>query len=70
MTWEIYHNKAFAHALQLIHNCLLKDSNEQLLQLPYSPDMTLCNFWLFRKLKIAFKQGRLEDVKTMQQSNL
>ena len=38
----------------------------QLRQLPYSPDIAPCDFWMFQKLKMAFKGKRFDDIETIQ----
>jgi hypothetical protein len=32
---------------------------------PYSPDLALCNFWLFPKLKFVLKETHFESVETV-----
>jgi hypothetical protein len=35
---------------------------------PYSPDLALCDFWVFRKLKYALKGQRFADIPDIQRN--
>ena len=37
-------------------------------QLPYSPDLALCNFWLFPKLKSPLKGKRFQTIDEIQEN--
>ena len=37
-------------------------------QPPYSPDLALCDFWLFPKLKEKFRGGRYETIEVMKEA--
>ena len=44
-----------AHASRLLQSFLAKHQITQVTQLPYSPDLASCNFWLLPKLKSPLK---------------
>ena len=61
-TWQLHHDNAPAHSSHLIQGFFLAKHNIPLVrQAPYSPDMALCDFWLFPKLKIPLKGKRFES---------
>jgi hypothetical protein len=45
--WQLLHDNAPAHSLQLIQAFLAKHNIPVVQQALYSPDMASCNFWLF-----------------------
>ena len=40
----------------------------QVTQLPYSPDLAPCNFWLFPKLKSPLKGKRFQTIDEIQEN--
>ena len=56
-TWQLHHDNALAHSLQLIQTSR-KHGIPVIRQLPYSPDMAPCDFWLFSKMKTPLKGSR------------
>jgi hypothetical protein len=59
----LHHDNAPAHFLHLIRTFLANHSIPVVRQAPYSPDMALCDFWLFPfpKLKMPLKGARFES---------
>jgi len=60
-TWQLHHDNASAHSLQLIQTLLAKHNIPVVRQAPYSPDLAPCNFWLFPHLKTQLKGTRFES---------
>jgi len=53
--WTLHHDNAPAHTSHLVQQFLAKHGTAQLQQLPYSPDLTPCDFFLFPRLKKVLK---------------
>ena len=64
--WLLHHDNAPAHSSNLVQRFLTKHKIVQLRQTPYSPDIAPCDFWMFAKLKMAFKGKRFDDIETIQ----
>ena len=47
--------------ITLVQSCLMKYQIIQVTQLPYSPDLAPCNFWVFPKLKLPLKRKRFQQ---------
>ena len=67
--WLLLHQDNMpCHISLSIQNFLVGKKNITVVpHLPYSPDLALCDFWLFHKLKKTTKQrwfDRIEDVKS------
>ena len=65
-SWLLHHDNAPAHSSLLVHNFFAKNNTVIMLQPPYSPDLALCDFFLFPRLKRPMK-GRfatIEEIKT------
>ena len=58
--WILHHDNAPAHTSCLMRQFLAKHSTAQLQQPPYSPDLALCDFFLFPRLKKVLKGHRFE----------
>jgi len=58
--WILHHNNVPAHTSHLVQQFLAKHGTTPLQQPPYSPDLTLCNIFLFPRLKKALKGHRFE----------
>ena len=58
--WILHHDSAPAHTSHLMQQFLAKHSTAQLQQLPYSPDLTPCDFFLFLRLKKVLKGHQFE----------
>ena len=57
-----------AHASHLVQSFLVKHKITQVTQLPYSPDLAPCNFWLFPKLKSPLKGKRFQTINEIQEN--
>ena len=57
--WKLCHDNVPAHASRLVQS-LAKHQITQETQIPYSPDLEPCNFWLFSKLKSPLKWKRFQ----------
>ena len=66
--WQHYHNNVPAHASLLIQSFLLKHQITQVTQPLYSPDLALCDFWLFPKLKSPLKGKRFQTFNEIQEN--
>jgi len=53
--WILHHDNAPAHTSHLVQQFLTKHGTAQLQQPPYSPDLALCDFFLFPRLKKVLK---------------
>jgi len=53
--WVLHHNNAPAHTALSIREILAKENIPVLPHPPYSPDLALCNFYVFPKLKSKLK---------------
>ena len=65
--WQLHHNNMSAHALRLVQSFLVKHKITQVTQPPYSPDLMLCDFWLFPKLKSPLKVKRFQTINEIQE---
>jgi histone-lysine N-methyltransferase SETMAR len=65
-TWILHHDNASAHDTLAVQEFLAKKSILKLDHPPYSPDLALCNFWLFPKLKTTLKGHRFSDIASFQ----
>ena len=64
-TWQFHHDNAPAHSSHLIQGFLAKHNIPLICQVPYSPDMAPCHFWLFPKLKMPLKGTNFSQEKTL-----
>ena len=55
-------------AWHLMQRFLAKHQITQVTQLPYSPDLAPCDFWLFPKLKSPLKGKRFQSVDEIQEN--
>ena len=62
----LHQDNAPAYSSNLMQQFLAKDKIVQLRQPPYSPDIAPYDFWMFPKLKMAFKSERFDDIETIQ----
>jgi hypothetical protein len=58
----LHHGNTLAHDALVVREVLAKKSIIKLDHPPYSPDLSPCDFWLFKKLKTALKGHRLSDI--------
>ncbi len=54
----LHHNNASSHTSLLVREFLAKNNTVMMLQLPYSPYMTPCDFFMFQKIKRTLMKGR------------
>jgi hypothetical protein len=57
---QLHHDNAPDHSTALMQFFFwggTKHHITQVCQLPYSPDLASCDFWLFSKLKLPLKEG-------------
>jgi 8-oxo-dGTP pyrophosphatase MutT (NUDIX family) len=59
--WQLHYDNAAAHSGQLIQTFLAEHNILVVLQAPYSPDMTPCDFWRYPHLKTPLKGTRFES---------
>ena len=64
--WLLHHDNAPAHSSNFVQQFLAKHKIVQLRQPPYSPGIALCDFWMFRKLKMALIGKRFDEIETIQ----
>ena len=70
-SWLLHHDNAPIHKAISVRQLLVKNSfwsktNNSSLHPPYSPDLALCGFWLFPRLKVVMKGTHflsLEEIK-------
>jgi transposase len=61
----LHHDNAPAHTALSVRQFLAKHSIPALPQPPYSPDVSLTNFCIFRKLKLTLKVRRFQTTEDM-----
>ena len=62
-SWLLHHDNATAHHTSLlVRKFLAKNNTVTMLQPPYSPDMTPCDFFLFPKMKRTLKGRRFTAI--------
>jgi hypothetical protein len=64
-TWQLHHDNAPAHSLQLIQTFLAKYNISVVRQASHSPDMGPCEFWLFPTWKRSKKELDLSHKTTL-----
>ena len=67
--WQLRRNNAPAHSAHVIKDFLAKNNTALVRQPPYSPDLALCDFWLFPKLKTMLKGRRFQSRKAIMEKN-
>jgi hypothetical protein len=55
---QLHHDNAPLHPEALVQALIAKHHIAEVCKRPYSPDLALCDFWLFRKLKSPLKGRR------------
>ena len=67
---QLHHDNPPAHSTALVQGFFLaKHHINQVCQLPYSPDLAPCDFWLFPKLKSSLIEGRFVNATVTQNSS-
>lgn len=59
--WQLHQDNPPAHSSHMIQSFLAKHNIPALRQALYIPDMTLCEIWLFPKLKMSLKRIRFQS---------
>ena len=67
--WILHHDNAPAHTSHLVQQFLAKHGTAQLQQLPYSPDLAPCDFFLFPRLKKVLKGHRFEATEDIKRNS-
>jgi histone-lysine N-methyltransferase SETMAR len=65
-TWLLHHENAPCHAALSVSELLAKHSISAVPHPPYSPDLALCDFFIFPRLKSTLKGERFQDIAEMQ----
>ena len=60
--WQLHHKNTPTPASHLVRSFLVKHQITQVTQPSYSPDLVLCNFWLFPKLKLSLTRKRFQTI--------
>jgi len=63
---QLHHDNVPAHSSALVQAFLAKHHITQVCQLLYSPDLALCNFWLFPEVKSPLKERRFMNAPVTQ----
>jgi transposase len=66
--WALHRDSAPAHTAHSIQVFLASRGIPVTQQPPYSPDMALCDFWLFSQLKTVLIGNRFEDIDTIKKN--
>jgi len=66
--WVLHHNNAPTHTALSIREFLAKKNIPILPHPPYSPDLALCDFYLFRNLKLKLKGHHFGTIENIQQT--
>jgi hypothetical protein len=61
--WIFHHDSALAHDMLAVQEFLAKKIDNKI---GPSPDLALCDFWLFPELKTALKGHRFSDIANIQ----
>jgi transposase len=56
---QLHHDNELAHSTALLQVFMAKNHITQVCQPTYSPDLDICDLWLFPKLKSLLKKGYL-----------
>jgi hypothetical protein len=64
--WILHHDSALAHDVLTVWEFLTKKSILKLDYPPHSPDLALCDFWLFPELKTILKGYGFSDIANIQ----
>ena len=67
-SWLLHHDNAPVHNALSIREFLAKNNIAVLEQLPYSPDLAPCDFFLFPKFKGVMKETRFPDVQAIKRA--
>jgi len=65
-SWFLLHDNAPVHRAVAVQEFLARKQVCVLHHLPYSPDLSPCDYFLFPKLKLPLKRRLFEDVQDIQ----
>jgi histone-lysine N-methyltransferase SETMAR len=60
--WLLHHDNPPSHIFLFTRECLTKNNMAVVIHPPYSPDLALCDFSLFPRLKIKLKGRRFDTI--------
>ena len=69
-SWLLHHDNAPAHTSLLARDFLAKNNTVTMPQPPYSPNMALCDFFLFTKIKRTLKGRRFTAIDGIKSASL
>ena len=69
-SWLLHHDNAPAHSSLLVRNFLAINNTVIMPQPPYSPDLALCDFLLFPRLKRPMKGRRFATIEEIETESL
>ena len=67
--WILYHENAPAHTTHYVQQFLAKHGTVQMQQPPCSPDLALCDFFPFPRLKKVLKGHRFEATEDIKRNS-
>ena len=67
--WILHHNNVPAHTSHPVQQFLAKHGTAQFQLLPYSPDLALCHFFLFPRLKKVLKVHQFEATEDIKRNS-
>ena len=65
-SWFLHHDNAPSHTALVLRDHFAKNPTHIVPQSPYSPDLALCNIWLFPKLKRLLRGHRFDTIEEIQ----
>ena len=69
-SWFLHHDNAPSHTASILREFFAKNATNIVPQPPYSPDLALCDFWLFSKLKRPLRGHRFESIEAIKGESL
>ena len=61
-SWFLHHDNAPSHTALVLRDHFIKNCTHIVSQAQYSPDLALCDYWLFPKLQKALRETRFESI--------
>ena len=68
--WQLHHDSGPTHASHLVQSFFVKYQITQVTQLPYSPNLAPCDFWLFPNLKSPLKRKKFLTIGEIQENTV
>ena len=65
-SWAQNHNNTLAHMLFVVQQFLASTKTTVIPHHPYSPDLAICDFFLFAKMKLNLKGWRFDNTEEIQ----